>query len=194
MWGWTATALTTRRFKAMETAKFLLRPYRPEDCSALIRLFCESVHGAFPGLPSCREDYTSAELAAWAPILTGREAAERERAWAESLAAHYTIVAEQNGEPVGFGDLAAARGAYLDRLYVLPRCRGQGIASSLARSLEKEARSCGFSLMTVHTSRTARSFFERRGYRLLYPQTVVRKNRADGAPVLLENFAMEKTL
>ena len=47
---------------------------------------------------------------------------------------------------------------------------------------------CPAPRITTHASRTARPFFERRGYRVLRAQTVVRHG------VALENFVMEKWL
>lgn len=66
--------------------------------------------------------------------------------------------------------------------------RGGGAASAIAEALEGYALGLGLGRVTVHASRTARPFFQRRGYRTLYAQQVERRG------VLLENFAMEKTL
>ena len=101
-----------------------IRPYRPEDCRALTQLFYETVHTVNA------RDYTPAQLDAWAD---GRPDLA---AWDRSLRAHYTLVAVENGEPVGFGDIDAAA-KYLDRLYVHREFQGQGIANALCRELEK---------------------------------------------------------
>ena len=58
----------------------------------------------------------------------------------------------------------------------------------MAEALEGYALGRGLRKVTVHASRTARPFFEQRGYRVLYVQQVERR----GVP--LENFAMEKDL
>ena len=58
----------------------------------------------------------------------------------------------------------------------------------MAEALEGYALGRGLRKVTVHASRTARPFFEQRGYRVLYAQQVERR----GVP--LENFAMEKDL
>ena len=153
-----------------------LRPYRPEDCPALLAVFY-------------RDAYSRAQRDAWAPLLAGRKAAERESAWAASLAAHTTLVAEEGetGAPVGFADLDVKQG-YLDRLYVLPVFRGHGIASALAEALEQAARAAGRTRIFTHASLTARPFFERRGYRIVRRQTVERLG------VQMENLVMEKGL
>ncbi|HJD23944.1 MAG TPA: GNAT family N-acetyltransferase [Firmicutes bacterium] len=167
----------------------MLRPYRPEDCPALLSVFYRAVHEAEPGHAACQDAYSRAQRDAWAPLLTGRKAAEREAAWAASLAAHTTLVAEEGktGASVGFADLDGEQG-YLDRLYVLPVFRGQGIASALVEALEQAARAAGRTRIFTHASLTARPFFERHGYRVVRRQTVERL----GVP--MENLVMEKEL
>ena len=66
--------------------------------------------------------------------------------------------------------------------------QGRGVATSIAHALEGFAHGLGAQRVTVHASRTARPFFERQGYRMLYAQQVERRG------VLLENFAMELAL
>ena len=148
-----------------------LRPYRPADCPALAKLFTETVHTV------CAADYTPAELDAWAPP-EGPDLA----AWDASFQAHCTWIAEIGGKIAGFGDIDPASG-YLDRLYVGRDFQRRGAASALCDVLE---RTCPVRPVTTHASRTARGFFEKRGYRLLRAQRVERRGQ------LLENFVMEK--
>lgn len=155
---------------------FRLRLYRPEDLEELVQLFYETVHTVNLG------DYTREETDAWVPS----PAAVDRAAWGESLSAHYTVVAEREGQLLGFGDMDST--GYLDRLYVHRDFQGRGAASAIAEALEGYALGLGLGRVTVHASRTARPFFQRRGYRTLYAQQVERRG------VLLENFAMEKTL
>ena len=148
-----------------------LRPYRPADCPALAKLFTETVHTV------CAADYTPAELDAWAPP-EGPDLA----AWDASFQAHCTWIAEIGGRIAGFGDIDPASGC-LDRLYVDRDFQRHGAASALCDVLE---RACPVRPVTTHASRTARGFFEKRGYRLLRAQRVKRRGQ------LLENFVMEK--
>lgn len=148
-----------------------LRPYRPEDCPALAHLFYETVHTV------CAADYTPAQLEAWAPG-SGPDLA----AWDASFQAHTTLVAEIGGRLAGFGDLDPAAG-YLDRLYVRREFQRRGVASALCDALEQASRARP---LTTHASRTARPFFEKRGYRVLRSQQVERRGQQ------LENFVMEK--
>ena len=155
---------------------FRLRLYRPEDLEELVQLFYETVHTVNLG------DYTREETDAWVPS----PAAVDRAAWGESLSAHYTVVAEREGQLLGFGDMDST--GYFDRLYVHRDFQGRGVATSIAHALEGFAHGLGAQRVTVHASRTARPFFERRGYRMLYAQQVERRG------VLLENFAMELAL
>ena len=155
---------------------FQLRLYRPQDLEGLIQLFYETVHEVNLG------DYSPAEVDAWVPSPENVDRA----AWGESLAAHYTVVAERDGQLLGFGDMDST--GYFDRLYVHRDFQGRGVATAIAHALEGFAHGLGAQRVTVHASRTARPFFERRGYRMLYAQQVERRG------VLLENFAMELAL
>ena len=74
---------------------------------------------------------------------------------------------------------------YLDLLYVRPACQGRGIGAALCDALEGLY---PVGRLTVHASRTARPFFERRGWRVVRAQRVERRGQT------LENFVMEKEL
>lgn len=147
-----------------------LRPCTQADLPAVLDLFRTSVHTL------CRGDYTPAQCSAWAP------ADLDEAPWARRLRCQTFLVAEEDGALMGFASL---EGNHLDLLYVHPRCARRGVGSVLCDFLERR---CAGETVTVHASRTARSFFEHRGYRLVRPQTVERRG------VTLENFVMEKEL
>ena len=147
-----------------------LREYRSEDCPALGRLFYETVHRVNA------RDYTGPQLDAWAP-------AEPDFAsWGDSLRREIFLTAEENGSLLGF---AALEEDYLDLLYVRPDHLRRGIASALCGALEHR---CPETRIYVHASKTARPFFEARGYRVVRPQQVERRGQ------VLTNFVMEKEL
>ena len=146
-----------------------LRPYRTADCAELAALFFNTVHTVNA------RDYTPAQLDAWA---TGEVDLA---AWDWSFQEHISLVAEENGMIVGFGDMDEA--GYLDRLYVHKNCQGQGIATALCDALEAAVST---PRITVHASITARPFFEKRGY------TVVKEQQVQRRGVLLTNYVMEK--
>lgn len=146
----------------------IIRPYQPEDCKELARLFFNTVHTVNA------KDYTKQQLNAWATGTVDLEA------WNRSLTEHFTLVAMENGIITGFGDMDAT--GYLDRLYVHRDFQGRGIASALCDRLESSVSGS----VTTHASITARPFFEKRGYRVIKEQQVERRG------VLLTNFVMEK--
>ena len=95
-------------------------------------------------------------------------------------------MAEEEGHLLGFGNLEP--GGHLDCLYTAADSQRRGVAASLCDALEAEARRQGEELLQVEASRTARGFFERRGYQVAAAQLVP----VDGEE--LENFRMAKKL
>ena len=154
----------------------VLRPYRAEDCPALISLFQDTVRHV------CAIDYTPPQLTAWSgnPL---------EDVWDASFRSHYTLVAMLGEEIAGFADLApgtdSSPGGYLDRLYVHKDHQRKGIAAALCDALEAAAKP---GRIYTHASLTARPFFLARGYQEVHRQTVERLG------VKMDNFVMEKHL
>ena len=146
-----------------------IRKFAPEDGPSSARLFYDTVHTIN------RKDYTEEQLDAWAPKERDLEA------WTDSFQSHTAFVAEMEGRIVGFGDMDET--GYLDRLYVHRDFQGKGITSALCDALEQAVPAKGF---LTHASLTAYSFFQRRGYRVLKEQRVIRHG------VSLTNFVMEK--
>ncbi|MGN1136480.1 MAG: GNAT family N-acetyltransferase [Oscillospiraceae bacterium] len=146
-----------------------IREYEPSDCETLARLFYDTVHSVNI------KDYTDEQVSAWA---TGEVDLT---AWNNSFLEHFTVVAEDDGVIVGFGDIA--ENGYLDRLYVHKDCQHNGIGTAICDKLEKSVNSLEF---TVHASITAKPFFESRGYTVVKEQQVVRMG------VFLTNFYMKK--
>lgn len=148
-----------------------LRKYRPEDCSEIAELFYHTVHTVNAA------DYTKEQLNAWADGKVDLHS------WNCSFLAHETVVAEENGILVGFGDID--RSGYLDRLYVHKDCQGRGIATAIVDDLEER---CQAEMIVTHASVMAKPFFEQRGYEVRKRQQVSRGG------ILLTNFVMEKVL
>ena len=145
-----------------------IRRYRFADIAQVLALFYGTVHTVNAA------DYTPEQLDAWAP----KEADVA--AWDASLAAHFTVVAVENGAVVGFGDIDGA--GYLDRLYVHAEHVGKGIGTALCDCLEGAVRGT----IVTHASVTAKPFFEKRGY------VVVKKQQVERRRVRLVNFIMKK--
>lgn len=148
--------------------KMFIREYEEKDCKEITELFYNTVHTVNA------RDYTAEELDAW----TGRSVDYNK--WNRSLKENFTLVAVEDGVITGFGDIDST--GYLDRLYVHRDYQGRGTASALCDRLEKHINGD----ITVHSSITAKPFFERRGYRAVKKQRVLR----NGVP--LTNFVMLK--
>ena len=149
-----------------------LRRYESKDCEELIRLFYDTVHTVNS------KDYAKEQLDVWA---TGREDHVR---WDNSFKDHVTIVAEEDGIIVGFGDMDTQ--GYLDRLYVHKDHQNKGVGGKIVAALENELFVHDTPAFTTFSSVTARPFFEKMGYKVEYKNTVVK----DG--VQLINFFMKK--
>lgn len=158
-----------------------IRKYEPSDCEKIIELFRDTVHSVNSG------DYAEEQLNAW----TGCVEIEK---WRRSLSEHFSIVAVEDEIIVGFGDIDLKCGEkygcdlntyYLDRLYVHKNYQRRGIASAICGVLERQAlKRNADGEIVVHASITAKSFFEKRGYKVIKEQYVER------AGILLKNYVM----
>lgn len=143
-----------------------IREYQSSDCEEIIKLFYNTVHTVNA------KDYTKEQLDAWA---TGRVDLNK---WDQSLREHYSLVAVENEMIVGFGDIDES--GYIDRLFVHKDYQGKGIGTMICNRLEQAVSG----RVITHASITAKTFFEKRGYRVVKEQQVERKG------VFLTNFEM----
>ena len=145
-----------------------IREYESTDCKELAELFYNTVHTINA------KDYTKEQLDAWA---SGQVDLEK---WDQSFQEHFTVVAVENGIIVGFGDIDTT--GYFDRLYIHKNNQRKGIATAICDQLESKVQG----KIVTHASVTAKPFFEKRGYKVLKEQQVVRKE------IFLKNYVMEK--
>lgn len=148
-----------------------VRPYAPAECGDLIDLFRKSVRTI------ARRDYTLEQVLAWAPEQIDREG------WAIRLAASSTWVAAQGDRVAGF--ISLEPDGCIDLLYVHPDFQNQGVASMLLRRLKASAEARGLARLFTEASISAKPFFERRGFRVIEPQRVIRHGQE------LTNYRME---
>lgn len=151
--------------------RILIRPYAGADADATIDIFLRAVREV------SSKDYSAAQIEAWAKV-------EDRGLWAERRASRLGWIAEIDGEPVGFSDLT--EDGCLDMMFVHPEFQGCGVASRLLRRVEEEASKLGLKRVHTEASRTARPFFERKGFRVITEQIVEKRGQ------YLENFLMEK--
>ncbi len=148
-----------------------LRKYISSDCKQLTILFYQTIH--------CinAKDYTKEQLNAWA-----NDDIDLIK-WNESFLKNYTIVAVDNNEIIGFGDINES--GYLDRLYIHKNHQREGIATAICDKLENAVSA---KKITTHASITAKPFFENRGYLVIKEQIVIRNG------ISLINYMMEKQM
>ncbi|EJT05435.1 GNAT family N-acetyltransferase [Rhizobium sp. CCGE 510] len=151
--------------------RILIRPYTPSDIDATIDIFLRAIREV------SSKDYSPAEIEAWARV-------EDRSRWAERRISRPAWIAEFDRKPVGFSDLTGD--GCLDMMFVHPEFQRFGIASLLLSRVEDEALRLGFGRIYTEASRTARPFFERKGFRVVTRQIVEKRGQA------LENFLMEK--
>jgi len=156
-----------------------VRPMRAADAEAAARVFFAAVRDGAAG------HYDAAQRRAWAPEVPAP------KDWRARLADRWGVVAEAPDAAdklavVGFMTLRAD--GCIDLAFVAPAAIGQGVAGRLYDAVEAEARRRGLERLWAEASRMARPLFERRGWRVVRPQTVER------GEVTLENFVMEKVL
>jgi putative acetyltransferase len=152
----------------------IVRRYVPADLDALIDLFRESVRRI------AIRDYTEAQVKAWAPDTVDRAS------WATRRASRPTWVAEIDDEIAGFTDLEPD--GHVDMMFVHPDHQGRGVANALLNHVESEAARLGLARLHTEASITARPFFEKKGFRVVAPQTVSLRGQD------FVNYRMEKRL
>ncbi|MGN0819178.1 MAG: GNAT family N-acetyltransferase [Christensenellaceae bacterium] len=145
----------------------IIKNYKIEYLETLARLFYETVHFVNA------QNYTTKQLNAWAPNQDSLKSR------CNDLLTQKTLVAETDGKIVGFGSID--KDGYLDLLFVHKDYQMKGVATALCDALESD-----FSVITAHSSITAKPFFEKRGYKTIKSQNVERCGEK------LQNFEMKK--
>lgn len=150
------------------------RPYLSRDAETLASLFAESV------LTLGEDYYSEGQLAAWASRVEDMEA------FSANLAGMTTILAETEGETVGFASLKDD--THIEMLYVLPDAARQGIGKALVNVMELLAQKRGAEALSVDASEVAVPLFEKLGYEAQKRNTVMVEDE------WLANTTMKKAL
>ena len=148
----------------------VIRAYRSADCSTLAQIYYDTIHTVNAA------HYTKAQLDAWA---TGNVDLA---VWDAYFLARHSFVAELDGKIVGFSDMDDS--GYLGRLYVHKDYLGRGIGKALCDAAEGAVEVPKY---TLHSSITAKPFYEKQGYRTVEMRQMERKDQ------LLTIYVMEKT-
>lgn len=149
----------------------VIREYKCSDCKEVSELFYNTVHTINA------KEYTKEQLDVWATNEIDLEKFNK------SLIEHYSLVAIKNKIIIGFGDIDKT--GYLDRLFVHKDYQNRGVATAICDRLEQKMLK---GKVITHSSITAKSFFEKRGYKVIKEQQVERKG------LFLTNYIMEKII
>ena len=150
-----------------------LRRGGPHDHVLLGKIMFDAVrNGASP--------YNEDQRRAW--VAAPRKGAD----WDTRLDSQHIVIAECNGEALGFMTLAPPD--YVDFAYLRPQARGQGVFRRLYEAVEREALRTGQKRLYVHASLMARPAFAAMGFEVIEAQQV-----SIGSETL-DRFAMEKHL
>ncbi|MHA7830073.1 MAG: GNAT family N-acetyltransferase [Flagellimonas sp.] len=159
------------------TMDIVIRKGEISDLIELQKLFLDTI------TEICKADYNDNQVEAW--ISDTKSNTNRQR-WVDTLTKQFVLVAQIDNEIIGF--IALDNGNYIDFLYVHKNHQRQGIADSLYKKVENEARRQKQTILTANVSKTARPFFEKVGFEVVKKQTVVRQN------VELMNFKMKNEI
>ena len=145
-----------------------------DDLPEILTLFVGTIQH------TCQNDYNAEQIAAWTASVDNKSR------WQDALADQYFLVAEIDNKLVGFSSLE--HGNYLDFMYVHYAYERRGIAHTLYQAIETEARRLGSTFITAYVSKTARSFFEKQGFK------VVKENKNLIRSIELINYKMIKNI
>ncbi len=157
-----------------DNPKIILREGSQDDLPEMLQLFQDTI------ITVCKADYSADQLNAW------KSGAENRERWDSVIREQYIVVAEAENTIAGFCTLD--QGNYIDLLFVHKDYQHQGIASQLYQSIEKEAFRKNQKFITANVSKTAKPFFESKGFKIIQEQTVSVKG------IELTNYKMEKHL
>jgi len=153
---------------------FLVRKGQLNDLTELQKLFVDTI------TTICASDYDKQQIEVWTSSV------ENKQRWYEIITKQFILVAQDQNKIVGFATLD--NGNYFDFLYVHKEHQRQGIAQQLLYDIEAEARRLEQTVLTSDVSKTAKPFFEKKGFKTLQEQTNIRQG------VELINFRMIKHL
>jgi putative acetyltransferase len=151
-----------------------IRVAEARDLASILTLFKDCV------LTVCREDYSEEQLTAWV------SASENIGRWTGKIDNQFFIVAIYKDTIVGFGSLEGSD--TIDLLYVHKSFQRLGVAGELFNVLRTRAEQLGTKTLKAEVSKTARSFFESRGF-----TNVVHQSKQSNG-VMLDNYQMIKAL
>jgi L-amino acid N-acyltransferase YncA len=151
-----------------------IRRFNEADTPSLIELFRNTVHTV------CKGTYSREQLDVWAPEHID------EKIWTTRFEKSFTVIAEKNGDIVGFANLEDH--GYIDMFYVSASHQNEGVGKLIYQALESEALKQKIQSLLSDVSLTAQNFFNARGF------TVEKEYLKVVANVTFPNAIMKKSL
>ena len=137
---------------------FRIRRAAPADAEAICAVHVASIRGL------CAGHYTAAQIDAWAggkrPELYARAMEQGEAMFVAEL---LPPAAGGAGSATVIG-IGTAQGGEVRAVYVHPDHVGRGVGSALLKAVEAHARAEGISVLRLHSTLNARSFYAAYGY------------------------------
>lgn len=158
-----------------QKTQFQIRKLEEQDIQDMLSLFYSTV------LNVNIRDYTREEVEDWASC------GDKPERWRELMAGNLFIGAF-DGHNCLAGFSSMNKDGHLHSMFVHKDCQGQGVATQLLSEVEQIARQYGVSEITSEVSLTARTFFEKHGYK------IVRMQKQRAKKLELTNFVMRKIL
>jgi GNAT superfamily N-acetyltransferase len=152
-----------------------LRRARDADRDAIWRVHTASIRAL------CAGWYGAREIEVWVARLTPA-------VYRAAILSRVMLVADREGEVVGFGQLDAGR-REIEAIYVVPTLARHGVGSRLLRALEDVARRQGIGRLHLCASLNAETFYAAHGYRVVQRE---RHRLTDAAS--LDCLRMDKVL
>lgn len=149
-----------------------IRKYEKNDNQEIYKLFYDTVHNIK------RKTYTKKQLDLWAKKRVDLDN------WCEKFAQSYTIVAEDNGEIIGFSNINSE--GYIDTLYVHKNHQNKKVATNILSNIEKYSFENNFHQIMTYSSENAKAFFEKSGY-VVEEQNILIIGKEE-----LKNYLMKK--
>lgn len=130
-----------------------LRKAKLDDLTEIQNLFEQTI------MKTCKSEYSLSERKVWS------NAVKKNKKWNKSLKDEYFIVAEVEGIIAGFSSLKNKE--YLNLMYVHKDYTRKGIASILYKNIKAKSKEYGIEKLSADVSKTARPFFEKKGFRVI---------------------------
>ena len=162
------------KLKKMTGLNITIRRGQPSDLSELQQLFVDTIKTV------CKADYSDQQINVWTSSIDNKQR------WLDIIENQLLVVAQEKDKVVGFCSLDNYN--YIDLLYVHKDYQRQGIADKLYFEIEKEAIRNKGTVLLSDVSKTARPYFEKKGFIVLKEQTNIRQG------IEIINYKMTKQL